>query len=217
LIPKRGPGPTHFPAHDQLLLFINGGPGVGKSYFAHELVASIDSSMICCVAPTGIAASQLFKGRTLHDLLGLPISTSSSKVLPQLRLDKAAQLTVRLHNVRLLLIDELSMVDHLLFSWVDQRLQQLLHKTLPFGGLGIILMGDMLQLSPVCGSTLYKSALKGSSPGGLLFQRFELYTFQEKMRAATDTAHTYYIYSFRNLAHPVTSDLSIVTPSARSQ
>jgi len=132
----------HINAPEQLLVFIHGGTRVGKSFFALELISCIDSSIICCAAATGIAASELFKGRTLHDLLGLPTTISRPQMLPPLRPDKAAQLSLRLHSVHIFLIDELSLVDDLLFSWVDQRLQQLLHNTLPFGGLGMILMGN---------------------------------------------------------------------------
>jgi len=66
----------HISAPEQLLVFIHGGPGVGKSFFALELISYIDSNTICCAAPTGIAASELYKGRTLHDLLGLPTTVA---------------------------------------------------------------------------------------------------------------------------------------------
>jgi len=72
------------------------------------------------------------------------------------------------------------------FHGFDQRLKQLLHNTLPFGGLGIILMGDFLQLPTVFGMSLFKAALHASSPGGLLFSKFRLYTFKQQMRSADD-------------------------------
>ena len=194
-------------APEQLLMFIHGGPGVGKSFFARELIKCIDSSRISCAAPTGIAASELFKGRTLHDLLGLPTTIARVKILPPLRPDKAAQLSLRIQKLNILLIDELSMVDDLLFSWVDQRLQQLRHNTLPFGGLGIILMGDFLQLPPVIGCSLFKAAIHASSPGGLLFRKFKLHEFHQQMRAADDAIHTENINSFRIIRNPVTSNL----------
>ena len=200
-------------APEQLLMFIHGGPGVGKSFFARELIKCIDSSTISCAAPTGIAASELFKGRTLHDLLGLPTTIARVKILPPLRPDKAAQLSLRIQKLNILLIDELSMVDDLLFSWVDQRLQQLRHNTLPFGGLGIILMGDFLQLPPVIGCSLFKAAINASSPGGLLFRKFKLHEFYQQMRAADDAIHTENINSFRTMRNPVTSNfLSSLQP-----
>ena len=134
-----------------------------------------------------------------------PTTSAHPKILPPLKTDKACQLSLRLKQYHILLIDEVSMVDHSLFSWIDQRLQQLLHQSLPFGGMGIILMGDFLQLPPVFGSSLYKAALVGSTPGGLLFREFQLYTFTQHMRAAEDLLHTNNIDRFRSQSHPVNS------------
>ena len=205
--------PVHALPPEQLLMLICGAPGVGKSFFGRELISCIDIKIILCAAPTGIAASELFKGRTLHDLLGFPTTSARPKILPPLRLDRAALLSARLQNIHILLIDEISMVDDLFFSWIDQRLQQLLHNTASFGGLGIIAMGDFLQLPPVIGTSLFKAALNGTTPGGLLFRKLKLYTFEEQMRAAEDTIHTANINSFRTNSNPVTTNfLSTLQP-----
>ena len=186
------------------MIFIHGGPGVGKSFFASQVIDRVGLKMTCCGALTGIAASALPNGRTLHDLLGLPIKGSHTANLPPLPMDKAARLAMRLQDVKLIIIDELSMIDNVLFSRVNQRLQQLRHNSLPFGGLGVILMGDFLQLPPIFGKALYKSALDGSTQGGLLFRKFALHSFVQQMRAADDAEHTLNIDLFRTNPFPVT-------------
>jgi hypothetical protein len=110
-------------APDQLLLFIHGGPGVGKSFFAKTVMSKIGVDRTCCAAPTGIAAwlSWSSNGRTFHDLLGLPAKAPHSPNIAVLQGDKAACLSLRLDSIRILIIDELSMVDHLLFSWINHK------------------------------------------------------------------------------------------------
>ena len=178
---------------------------MGKSHFARCLIDRVGSQIIRCAAPTGIAAAELVNGRTLHDLLSLPTTASHNQNLAPLRADKAVQLSIRIEDMRLLLIDEISMVDCNLFSWIDQRLQQLLHCSEPFGSCGIVIIGDNLQLPPVAGTSLYKGALAGLTQGGLLFRQFKLHTFTQQMRAADDVLHTATINSFRTNAKPITS------------
>jgi hypothetical protein len=213
-----------------LHLLIHGGAGVGKSTFAKALVehsriptvaGEPPVSMIACAAPTGIAASLLIDGRTLHSLLGIRPwpkggegpSTSRIRVPP---LDVVALTSAqnRLRGRRILLIDEVSMVGSFMLGIIDQRLRQITGKNDAFGGMGVVLMGDFYQLTAVGDTSLPTRVmeLKNTSiapdrgdqmtslatSGGVLFRDFKLHCFTQQMRVrADDIVHTALVESFQ--------------------
>ena len=164
--------------------------GCGKSYLinAWRNFVGQGNSLYCKVAtPTG-RSSYLVQGETLHSLLFLPVTKAFQPL-------KGAQLT-RLQKVfehcKLLIIDEYSQVGCRNFGWIDQRLRQatgLLH--LPFGGLSICLVGDMLQLSPVQDRALWndnRADLKDHQLTGLaMFSLFDnVVILKKQMRQNPD-------------------------------
>ena len=98
------------------------------------------------MAPTGIAASILRVGSTAHSFFDLPIAVTT---LPPLNHLKLTKLRIRLEGVVLLIIDEISMVSSTILSWYNQRLQDALGNTKPFGGISIVACGDCCQLPSV--------------------------------------------------------------------
>jgi len=107
----------------------------------------------CIVASFfGIAAFSI-GGQTLHSLLQLPIRGKNRNKLKGLQL---AKLQERLQNVKYIIIDEFSVIGQKMLSWIDSRCRQgkaLEH--LPFGGISVILVGDVAQLPPVLDKPLY--------------------------------------------------------------
>lgn len=186
---RRDPG--HNAAPPQLLRFIFGGPGCGKSYFAQALQRHVRSLVVPC-SPTGVAAAALRNGRTLHNVLALNGSKASTNANRMLQARQA------LTDKRLLLLDELSMVSVEFLTRIDSRLGEILNCAAPFGGLGVIAMGDMLQLPPVSGSRLYKPSPPGALPS--LFSRFHVVHFRTQVRAAADPEHMRVLDIVRNLA-----------------
>jgi hypothetical protein len=72
-------------------------------------------------------------------------------------------------------------------------------------------MGDMYQLAPTAGSSMYKTIFKIFQPsqlslpeycGSLLFKKFRMFTFNEQMRAAEDVVHTDFINQIRDISLP---------------
>ena len=114
-------------------------------------------------------------GETLHRTLSLPVPLTTE--LPELAGEQLQALQARLEGLRLLLIDEMSMVGRKLLRTIDLRLRQAFpHRaTEPFGGTSICLLGDFGQLPPVLDRPMYDTAAGGgrlSEDGRATFRVF---------------------------------------------
>ena len=203
--------PTLSACPSPLRLFIHGGPGVGKSTVSHsivELIRQYEFNVYSC-ALCGVAASNLIDGRTIHSIFDIPLLKKGEKSdmhVEPLSTKKLELIRRRLHNIDLLLVDEISMVDAVLFAQIDQRLRQIKNNDIPFGGIAVILLGDMMQLPPPAGIALYKiktpnSVHKQLLPSEIargLFQDFKLFPLTEQIRASSDPQHTKYLEDLRD-------------------
>lgn len=131
--------------------FITGKAGTGKTtLLLKEIVPSCRAlgKNIVVTAPTGIAAKNA-EGQTLHSLFGLkPIVFIPGKVQQWYRHLNAGRAKV-IKNLDILIIDEVSMVRCDLLDMVDRTLQLYKGNNKPFGGIQVILSGDLFQLPPV--------------------------------------------------------------------
>eukprot|EP00899_Mesostigma_viride_P028654 jgi/Mesvir1/8974/Mv25463-RA.1 len=146
---------------EQLLLYIMGTAGTGKSYTVHAILKKVlqitngQRSAIALAAPSGCAALNI-KGQTLHSLLSLPVN----KAFEELEDEKLFALQARCEHLKILVIDERSMVGQVMLSRVDRRLRQATGVAdLPFGGVSVILVGDDGQLPPVGDMPLYSKSV----------------------------------------------------------
>lgn len=131
----------------QLLFRLEGVAGTGKSYVIDAIRDQLSNQCIVSAA-NGVSANNI-NGTTLHSILLLPIS-QSIKPLDGLKL---RTLEDRFKGVKLLIIDEFSTIGLRFLLKIDQRLRQATgNLSKIFGGLSILLSGDMAQLPP--GKTL---------------------------------------------------------------
>ena len=127
--------------HKFPIVFITGGAGTGKSTFVRWALNEFAGSVLLG-APTAMAAVNI-GGKTLHSLFHLPprwIVKDDIKAFPRLHEFKEA---------KLLIIDEISMVTSNLLDGVSAFLRLNRNTNKPFGGLPVIMVGDMFQLPPV--------------------------------------------------------------------
>ena len=73
-------------------------------------------------------------------------------------------LRVQLRDVKFVFIDEISMVGTRLFNFIHKRLQEVFLSPKPFGGLSLILCGDLFQLKPVCDAMIFMLSKTGYGP-----------------------------------------------------
>lgn len=122
--------------------FVTGKAGTGKSLLL-QYIKKYSSKKIVIAAPTGVAAINV-GGQTIHSLFCIPPSFIAPESLQFNQ--KVAEL---LRHVDMILIDEISMVRADLMDAIDYRLRQSRDDSRPFGGVQIIMFGDLYQLPPI--------------------------------------------------------------------
>jgi ATP-dependent DNA helicase PIF1 len=139
-------------------LFITGKAGTGKSTLL-QLFKKTTKKNAVVVAPTGIAALNV-GGQTIHSFFGF-----GPRLMQKHEIKRRYQRKLY-ENIDLLIIDEISMVRADIMDNMDYFLRLNRDSALPFGGVQVVLFGDMFQLPPVVSSpeeqlyfqTYYKGA-----------------------------------------------------------
>ena len=130
-------------------LFLTGKAGTGKTTFLRRLRSDLPKRMVV-LAPTGIAAINA-EGMTIHSFFQLPFAP----FVPGGNYQQDKKYSIRkeklklIRSLDLLVIDEISMVRADLLDAVDDMLRKIRHNQQPFGGVQLLLIGDLQQLSPV--------------------------------------------------------------------
>lgn len=153
-------------------MFVTGKAGTGKTTFLRKLRENCPKQM-AIVAPTGVAAINA-EGVTIHSFFQLPPwifpPTDENRRLLFSELQLRQQKRRVLQNLELLIIDEISMVRADLLDTIDMVLRHFKHHpSLPFGGVQVIFIGDLYQLSPVAREDDWK-ILKQYYRGPYFFQ-----------------------------------------------
>ncbi len=130
-------------------VFLTGEPGSGKTYTINSYISYLRRHNVfpAVTASTGIAATHI-GGLTIHSWSGIGINKELSSYDIQKILGRS-KLTRRIHESRVLVIDEISMLDANTLSLVDTVCRKIKEIELPFGGMQIILVGDFFQLPPI--------------------------------------------------------------------
>ncbi|KAG5666753.1 hypothetical protein PVAND_014765 [Polypedilum vanderplanki] len=178
--------------NERLKLFITGGAGVGKTFTFNALKNQINRlycrTAVKVGAPTGVAA-RLVGGQTLHSLLRLPVQVDGTVTGPLHPLTGNYLKVMRYQwkDIEWVFFDEASMIGYETFIQMDSRLRQLKKKEdEPFGGLNVIIFGDLLQLPPVKMTPIYDQPLR-YLPAVHLWRLFSLVELTQNMRQQGDT------------------------------
>jgi GTPase SAR1 family protein len=162
---------TEFVSNDQLQLafdfvqytckhiFLTGKAGTGKTTFLHQLKLKSPKRMVV-VAPTGVAAINA-GGVTIHSFFQMPFgpfipaeisgnTTLGSERTPANNFQKFNKEKISIiKSLDLLVIDEISMVRADLLDGIDDVLRRYKDRSKPFGGVQLLMIGDLQQLAPV--------------------------------------------------------------------
>ena len=140
-----------FVNHTNQNVFLTGKAGTGKTTFLHQLKHT-SLKRIVVVAPTGVAAINA-KGVTIHSFFQLPFGP----ILPDAEVNQSAGFNRKFSKTKiniiksmdLLIIDEISMVRADVLDGIDKTLKRFRDRNKPFGGVQVLMIGDLQQLSPV--------------------------------------------------------------------
>lgn len=130
-------------------VFLTGEPGAGKSHTVREYMKWLNAHHIltALTASTGIAATHI-GGVTVHSWSGLGIRKHVSGADCR-ELAGNAKVAKRVREARVLVIDEISMLDAAALNAVDAICRSLRGSGESFGGMQVVLVGDFFQLPPV--------------------------------------------------------------------
>lgn len=140
-------------------IFLTGKAGTGKTTFLHNLAGKTDKRMII-TAPTGVAAMNA-GGVTLHSFFQLPFGpflpgSEAYERNSQRHFRFSKEKKQIIASLDLLVIDEISMVRADLLDAVDAVLRRHRRNEQPFGGVQLLMIGDLHQLSPVAKQSEWK-------------------------------------------------------------
>ncbi|EOR01180.1 hypothetical protein E3P92_01743 [Wallemia ichthyophaga] len=140
-------------------VFFTGSAGTGKSVLLREIITSLRKKFkkgpesVAVTASTGIAACNI-GGTTLHSFTGCGLCNENVNALTQ-KVKRNPKALKRWTRVKVLIIDEVSMVDGELFDKLEGLARNIRKRPEPFGNIQIVVCGDFFQLPPVS---------KGSAP-----------------------------------------------------
>ncbi|KAL1944914.1 hypothetical protein VTO73DRAFT_2534 [Trametes versicolor] len=147
-------------------LFYTGSAGAGKSVLLREIIKSLKKRFakipdaVAVTASTGIAACNI-GGVTIHSFAGIGLGAENHEQLAS-KVKKNRKATTRWLRTKVLIIDEVSMVDGDLFDKLARIGQLIRKRPEPFGGIQVVVTGDFFQLPPVMkGSGTVKFAFEG--------------------------------------------------------
>jgi hypothetical protein len=184
-----GDRPYYFSKDRQILLYIGGEGGVGKSQIIKGIIGGMDlinrKDEVILMAPTGAAADNI-GGNTYHTSLGISINRSQTSTA-------TSRVRKLWSDKMIMLIDEVSMVDLDMISVIDNQCKIVRcldrNSTTLFGGLPIVIfIGDFFQFPPVRGTPLWKQPKNPRDEDGrLLWHRFkQVIMLNEQIRQSKD-------------------------------
>lgn len=184
---------------ENMHILIHGGAGTGKSHAVRSFIqaSGLAVTEYVVLTPTNACAIDMC-GMTIHRFIGTANMSASS--FDELRTapwpGKRTELYMKLQTLKLIIFDEISMVDERLIEYLDICCKKTLHSEECMGGLQVIFTGDFLQLPPIHGDFLFDTLIWQSflprlailTPTyGHRFTDIHWFTFLQKLRVGNVT------------------------------
>ena len=152
--------------------------------------SSVEKPKVLLLAPTGVAAINI-SGTTIHSGLGIPVECRGMHV-PKLADKKRCALRIKYEKLKMIIVDEISMVSNKLMLYIHQRLVYIFgyaeNSSVPFAGITVIFAGDLYQLPPVFQKPIYTDYYDEIFNIHHLWRTFKFCELDEVMRQRQDHA-----------------------------
>ncbi|XP_066924610.1 uncharacterized protein [Clytia hemisphaerica] len=185
-----------FEKQNPFRILLSGGEGVGKRFLIKTLTEQLKKILkepgqncdkepsVLVTASTGKAAANI-DGTTLHSAFKLPIYGKGTYTINK-KLSGSDMHAIKLKfkkYLKILLIDEISMIGERSFDDLNRRLQEIKENNIEsFGGVSLLLIGDFFQLVPVGQDSIYEP-----KPFSFAWEEFHLYELDEIVRQSGDS------------------------------
>jgi hypothetical protein len=150
------------------ITFIHGKAGCGKTYTIRKIVDMVPGCQV--LTPTNLAATLYKNARTLHSFFhGAFDDLEEGFQNPQnLSAERCDMFARGIRQITMLIIDEISMVRADTFEMMNAICQKGMDNALPFGGIPVVVVGDLFQLPPIVSDEAVLAYLKREY-GGIYF------------------------------------------------
>ena len=149
--------------------------GTGKTFLINLLLAKVrlEGKIALATASSGIAATLLSGGRTVHSSFRVPLNLVVNE-MPICSISKSGNEAELMRNTHLIVIDECSMLHKRAYEAIDRMLQDLRDSNQLFGGVTVLIAGDFRQCLPVVPSGTSADQLNACLKASPLWTRVQV-------------------------------------------
>lgn len=199
----------------QGITFVHGKAGCGKTHIIRQLEGAEPGCQV--LTPTNLAATLYRRARTLHSFFYGAFDAMEEGYQDPANIDsmKAAQFGYKLSTVSMLVFDEISMVRADTFEMMNRICQEAKGNSLPFGGVPVVVVGDLFQLPPIVTDNAVLEYLN-KEYGGMYFfdshvvcdniDRIKLFELTKSHRQQSDPGFVKILDAFRE---PMTDERKV--------
>lgn len=131
------------------ITFIHGKAGCGKTYLINRLVKNVPNCQV--LAPTNLATLLYPSASTFHSFFWDVFDKMEEGYMNPSNLTSRSftRISPIVNGLRMIIIDEISMVRSDMFEMINCICQRCKYNKLPFGGIPVVVVGDLFQLPPI--------------------------------------------------------------------
>ena len=170
--------------HEKNIVFLDAPGGTGKTFMINSILKRIRShgKEAIATATSGIAATLLEKGATLHSAFAIPIDCHLQNQ-PTCKINRGSAMARTVSQCALIVVDEAPMAHKSNYEALDRTLRDLREPNQPMGGIPVLLCGDFRQLLPVIKGGTRSNIVNGCLNKSHLWKHVTVKHLTKNMRA----------------------------------